>query len=108
MGGGILKNYFETLKNYVTEHQPDYGDGNAQSILEMLYACSNQYNRMDTEEIKAGFDDLYRHMNGIPLRDMDGIIYTVCALCRDHEKAGFIEGVKVGIQLAKESAAQVE
>jgi hypothetical protein len=47
-------------------------------------------------------------MNGMPLREIDQIIYPVCKLCRDHEKAGFIEGVKVGIQLANESAAQVD
>lgn len=97
-----MKEYFEILKDFVAEHPPDYGDGNAQSILEMLYTCYNQYNRMDTEEIKAGFDDLYRHMNGIPLRDMDGIIDTVCTLCREHEKTGFIEGLKVGMRLKQE------
>lgn len=97
-----MKEYFEILKTYIVEHPPDYGDGNAQSILEMLYTCYNQYNRMDTEEIKAGFDDLYRHMNGIPLRDMDGIIDTVCTLCREHEKSGFLEGVKVGMRLKQE------
>lgn len=97
-----MKEYFEILRTYIAEHPPEYGDGNAQSILEMLYTCYNQYNRMDTEEIKAGFDDLYRHMNGIPLRDMDGIIDTVCTLCREHEKAGFVEGIKLGIQLKYE------
>lgn len=97
-----MKKYFEILKTYIAEHPPDYSDGNAQSILEMLYTCYNQYNRMDTEKVKAGFDDLYRHMNGIPLRDMDGIIDTVCTLCREHEKAGFVEGVKVGMQLKQE------
>lgn len=97
-----MKEYFEILRTYIAEHPPEYGDGNAQSILEMLYTCYNQYNRMDTEEIKAGFDDLYRHMNGIPLRDMDGIIDTVCTLCREHEKAGFVEGIILGIQLKYE------
>ena len=41
-------------------------------------------------------------MNGMPLREMDKIIYPVCTLCRDHEKAGFVEGIKIGIQLQKE------
>ena len=41
-------------------------------------------------------------MNGMELRETDRIIYSVCILCRDHEKAGFIEGIKVGIMLAKE------
>jgi hypothetical protein len=33
---------------------------------------------------------------------MDQIIYPVCKLCWDHERAGFIEGIKIGIQLASE------
>ena len=41
-------------------------------------------------------------MNGKPLKEIDEIIYAVCTLCRDHEQAGFIEGVKVGMSLAKE------
>ena len=41
-------------------------------------------------------------MNGKPLKEIDEIIYAVCALCRDHEKTGFIEGVKVGMRLAEE------
>ena len=41
-------------------------------------------------------------MNGMPLREMDKIIYPICKLCRDHEKAGFIEGIRVGIRLLKE------
>jgi hypothetical protein len=33
---------------------------------------------------------------------MDRIVDAVCTLCREHEKAGFVEGVKVGIQLGQE------
>jgi hypothetical protein len=57
---------------------------------------------MDTEAIKAGFEELYEQMAGMPLREMDDIIYTACTLCREHEKSGFIEGVKVGMFLAQE------
>lgn len=32
---------------------------------------------------------------------MDKIIYPVCALCRDYEWFGFVEGIKVGIRLEK-------
>ena len=28
--------------------------------------------------------------------------YPVCKLCRDHEQAGFIEGIKVGMRLEQE------
>ncbi len=41
-------------------------------------------------------------MNGKQLWQKDEIIYPVCALCRDHEKAGVVAGVKVGIRLHNE------
>ena len=41
-------------------------------------------------------------MNGKTLKEIDEIIYVVCTLCRDHEMAGFIEGIKVGMNLASE------
>ena len=47
--------------------------------------------------MKAAFEDLYQRMHGMPLREMDRIVDAVCTLCREHEKAGFAEGVKVGI-----------
>ena len=43
-------------------------------------------------------------MNGMPLREMDQIVYPVCKLSRDHEKAGFIEGIRIGVLLAQEVA----
>ena len=55
---------------------------------------------MDNAAIKAEFERLYQLMNGKPLNEIDEIIYTVCTLCRDHEKAGFVEGVKVRMSLA--------
>lgn len=52
--------------------------------------------------MKAAFEDLYQRMNGMPLREMDWIVDAVCTLCREHERAGFVEGVKVGIRLIQE------
>jgi hypothetical protein len=41
-------------------------------------------------------------MNGMTLREMDQVIYPVCKLCRDHEQAGFIEGIRIGVLLTQE------
>ena len=95
-----MKSYFEALKTYIEQHPPNCGDG--ESVLEMLYECHNENYPYDNEQIKADFNELYQQMNGMPLREMDKIIYPVCKLCRDHEKAGFMEGVKIGIKLSKE------
>ena len=90
------------LRQYVADHPPDYGDGDCHSILDMLYYRYSECNRLDNDEIKAAFADLYQQMRGMSLREMDWISDVVCTLCREHERAGFIEGVKVGIRLNHE------
>ena len=95
-----MKMFFEKLKQRVAEDPPNYGD--ADSVLGLLYECFNENNPYDNEQIKADFEDLYRQMNGMHLWEMDKIIYPVCRLCRDHERAGFMEGIKIGIRLQSE------
>ena len=75
-----------------------------QNLLDLLYDAYNDTTGMDNEAIKADFERLYQLMNGKSLQEIDEIIYAVCSLCRDHEKAGFVEGVKVGIGLGQELA----
>lgn len=57
---------------------------------------------MYDDQIKADFAELYQALNEMPLQEMDWIINPVCALCRDHERNGFVHGVQVGIRLAQE------
>lgn len=95
-----MKKYIEKLKRYLADGTTDWCGG--ESILSVLYECYNENHPYDNEEIKADFNALYQAMNGMPLREMDKVIYPVCKLCRDHEQAGFIEGIKVGIRLEQE------
>ena len=97
-----MKNFNDVLNHYVAENQPNFGDG--ESVLTMLYEAYSECNRLDDTQIKADFNELYRLMNGMELREMDKIIYPVCKLCRDHERSGFVEGVKIGIRLRNELA----
>ena len=94
-----MNEYVAALRKYVAENPPNYGC-DAHSILEMLYSYYHECNNTDTDDVKAAFEDLYQRMHGMPLREMDRIVDAVCTLCREHEKAGFVEGVKVGAQLA--------
>ena len=97
----MTEKYIQVLKEYVLSHEPNVGDG--ESILTFLYEAYSEVNRMDNDQIKADFNALYAAMNGMTLKEMDRVIYPVCTLCRDHEKTGFQEGVKVGIRLAQEA-----
>ena len=72
----------------------------------LLLACEDEEKNQEiyalAEQIKKDFHELYLAMNGKTLREMDEIIYPVCKLCRDHERSGFVEGIKVGIRLRQE------
>ena len=68
----------------------------------MLYEAYNEINLMDDDKVKQDFHELYELMNGMPLREMDQIVYPVYTLCRDHERSGFIHGVQVGMRLSEE------
>lgn len=87
--------YIETIMQL-----PDFTDG--PTALTMLYECYSDSQKMEDAQTKAAFHALYEEMNGMALRDMDNIIYPVCALCREHQRTGFIGGVKIGILLAHE------
>ena len=92
-----MNEYIEVLKLYVSQNPPAY-TRDANSILELHYYYRERKAEA-LEAIKEDFDDLYRQMHGMNPREMDRIVDDVCTLCREHEKAGFVEGVKVGIQL---------
>lgn len=93
-----MNEYVEILKRHLAENPPNYGS-DTQSILEMLFSYYHECNNSDTDAVKAAFEDLYQWMHGMPLWEMDLIVDAVCTLCREHERAGFTEGVKVGVQL---------
>lgn len=95
-----MDKFIAALKAHIERNPPSFGDG--ESVLTLLYEAYNEVNPMDDPQIKADFHQLYELMNGMPLRDMDKIIYPVCTLCREHERSGFVHGVQVGVTLSKE------
>ena len=95
-----MEEYLRALENHVASHKLNLRDG--ESVLSLLYEAYSDNNRMYNDQIKADFAELYQLLNGMPLREMDWIINPVCALCRDHERNGFLHGVQLGAQLVQE------
>ena len=95
-----MKDYLKVLRERIPAHPPDLGD--TDSVLNLLYEAYSDCNPMVDAQIKAGFYELYRLMNGVPLEKMDEIINPVCFLCREHERSGFEHGVQIGMLLAQE------
>ena len=96
-----MDEFMNALQSKLDTLQPNYPD-NAESIMDVLFDAYNESRGFDNAAIKSDFEELYRLMKDKPLQEMDEIIYAVCTLCRDHEKAGFVEGVKVGMSLTNE------
>ena len=92
-----MNDYLTALQTHLAARQ-----STNQNILDLLYDAYNESSGFDNATIKADFEELYRLMNGKSLKEIDEIIYAVCTLCRDHEKSGFIEGIKVGMSLMRE------
>ena len=96
-----MEEYYRALETYVESRKLNLGDG--ESVLSLLYEAYGDINPMYDDQIKADFAELYEVLNGIPLREMDWIVNPVCALCRDHERNGFVRGVLVGVRLSQET-----
>ena len=95
-----MKEYIDALRKQIADNPPNL-DG-SESVLAFLYEAYSQVNRLDDARIKADFNTLYQAMNGMTLQEMDRILDPVCTLCRDHERSGFVAGVRIGIQLNHE------
>jgi len=93
-----LEELIQKLKAHVEAQSSKLVCDDSESLLEMLYDVYAESNSFDNEAIRKDFHKLYRLLNGIPLKEMDKIADPVCALCRDHEMAGFIHGVQAGIR----------
>ena len=94
-----MEEYLRALENHAASHKLNLGDG--ESVLSLRYEAYGDINRMYDDQIKADFAELYQALNEMPLQEMDWIINLVCALCRDHERNGFVHGVQLGAQLAQ-------
>lgn len=57
---------------------------------------------MEDSTITADFNMPCKIMNGMSLREMDNVIYSVCRLCRNHDRSGFIKGIKLGVLVQAE------
>lgn len=97
-----MTDFVHTLQLRLSEENINFGN-DADSILSFL--CNAYYDHNcshESDEIKRAFEDLYEAMNGKTLREMDEIIYPICALCRAYQQSGFTDGIKTGFLLAHE------
>jgi hypothetical protein len=72
----------------------------------MIYNCYKDQHNMETAEVKSGFEMIYSLLNDKSSDETEEFIDAVCALCSEHEKVAFIEGIQLGVRLAQEVSFQ--
>lgn len=98
---GNMGYLYETLREHVLENPNCFGC-DAKSILEMLFCYYEDCNHLDTPEVKNAYKKLYKQLDGLSLLDTDCVIDAASVLSHEHEKMGFVEGVKVGVRMGVE------
>ena len=97
-----MQQFVNRLNELLADYHLDYHSASTSSLLEILYLVYIENSGVDNDEIRQNFSNLCDALTGKSLREIDDIIDIVCDLCCEHEKNGFIEGVKVGVRLAQE------
>ena len=97
-----MQQFINRLSELLADYCLEYHSATTSSLLEILYLVYVENSGVDNDEIRQNFSNLYDALTDKTMRDIDDIIDIVCDLCCDHEKNGFIEGVKVGVKLAQE------
>ena len=79
-----------------------FDDGDADSVLELLYNAYVNTQGADPEEIKAKFATVEDCLTGISFEMNNLIFATICELCIAFEKKGFMDGIWLGSHLIME------
>lgn len=102
------------LDEELAEYHKDQNIEELADLMEVIYAAAiaRGYTLEELEQVRAekatkrgGFSKkiLLKKVIGTEQQtDLETVIDPVCALCREHQRSGFVEGVKVGLQLADE------
>lgn len=98
----MMEEYISVLNNYIAENKPRAACPNVESLLDMLFCCYSQHKNLDTATVKMCFSQLDDILQNLTLQQTDEIVDLTCALCDEHQKNAFREGVTVGFRLYQE------
>jgi len=73
-----------------------------QDAVNILYTFRQEHYPTDTAEIKESFSELNEVLSKLTLRECDRVWDLCCRLCTQHEKEGFLAGLRIGAALTAE------
>ena len=90
------------LKAYIETHPFDPGDTDCEIVLDQLYHAYAESHESDPPEIRDGFKELDKFLEGLSLDDNNAVWNLCCQLCTAYEHKAFIDGVQYGALLIRE------
>lgn len=74
----------------------------ADSLLTLLYDTYFETQGLSSKEIREGYRSLNDCIQRLSPVEIETVIDLVSMLCMEHERSGFVAGVKLGFRLMKE------
>ena len=93
----------ERLKVYIEAHPFDSGDSDCETVLDQLYQAYAESHESDPAEISEGFKELEEFLSNLPLDDNNAVFNLCCRLCVAYEHKAFLDGLRYGAHLIKET-----
>ena len=90
------------LDAYIQAHPFDPGDSDCETVLDQLYQAYAESHESDPPEIRDGFKELDKFLEGLSLDDNNAVWNLCCQLCTAYEHKAFIDGVQYGALLIRE------
>ena len=90
------------LNAYITAHPFDSGDSDCETVLDQLYQAYAESHESDPPEIRDGFKELDKFLEGLSLDDNNAVWNLCCQLCSAYERKAFHDGLQYGAHLMTE------
>ena len=94
------------MADYPVSNHPDgaadCGPKVENSVVEVLFDVHMQKENAEHDNVKQCFRNLFGLLDNMSYDDLEAVTDAVCNLCETCEYAGFVGGMKSGIQLARE------
>lgn len=98
-----MKNqYIEQLNQELADYASRYGVHRAESILDLLWYCYSAANPIDDGKIQAAEKALAPVFQELSFEASDALFDLVFELCTAYQRAAFLEGIQIGVQIATE------
>lgn len=78
----------------------DAKDG--ESVTDVLLHGYLEKNVVDEESIKQSFAQLDEVLSRLTLKEYDRVWDATCRLCNEHERRGFLSGLRIGVSFMLE------